>query len=111
MPNGVGDFIIKQPTFSAKNDDETGVTILGINKMSLYPNPTAQRLQIVLDNALLDKNVRLKVTTLTGQTLFETVVLDHNLSIPVGDWTAGTYVISLVSNGTTLQSAKVVVIK
>jgi hypothetical protein len=94
IPNGTGDFIIKQATFGIDNE-----TILGTSSFDTdyylkhYPNPTASLLNI--ENA--EGGIyTVKVFSVTGQLLFsENYENASSVQIDFSNFAKGTYFVSV----------------
>jgi hypothetical protein len=68
IPNGTGDFIIKDPTFDQNNENVLGVSSLETElSFNYYPNPTNGILTI--DNTE-GRITAIKVNSIVGQLLF-----------------------------------------
>lgn len=94
IPNGTGDFIIKQATFELNNE-----TILGVDSFNAasylkhYPNPTKEILNIENVDGGINS---IKVISVTGQLLFsETYFNSSSVQIDFSAFAKGTYFVSV----------------
>lgn len=97
---GTGKIVFEktQMTSSAVGIDE----VSNATRVLLYPNPTIDRLNIVLDAAKAGLH-NVTVTDLTGKVVYNTSVnVDglQNINIPVSNFANGYYLVSVETNGT-----------
>jgi hypothetical protein len=99
IPNGTGDFVIKQHTFFANN--ETGLNptsdIAAQNTFKIFPNPASNAVVILSQSTQLEQ---LQVFNVWGQIKLETP-WQGNANIDVSDWLPGVYFVK--SGGTVVK--------
>lgn len=101
MPNGTGSFVIQNPTFNF-NNNLTGVENVNSKEenLSVYPNPAATTLNIVLPGRV---SGNISITNSVGQLVYNQPAATHN-TINISGYTAGVYVIKYGN-----RAAKIVV--
>lgn len=105
IPNGVGTFQFRQPTFNNRNDTAAiGIKISNnIAKRSLvYPNPCSGLFEIITSG-----DFQAIIYDVTGRELFRTNSTKVNL-IPFGN---GSYYIAIIKDSQLTETQKVIVIK
>ncbi|WP_111880024.1 CotH kinase family protein [Aequorivita sp. CIP111184] len=97
IPNGTGDFIIKQATFGINNEIILGTDSFDVESaLNYYPNPTKSVLNITNPNGGITS---VKVISILGQILFSQAY--NNSSLVEVDFSAfakGTYFVSVNEN-------------
>jgi spore coat protein CotH len=89
IPNGTGDFVIKNPTFNGHNE---GVTAVGDepgtgSKISIFPNPATG--QVTLRTNFQQPEMLTVVNTL-GQVFYQNEI-SGEMKMDVGNWEPGVY--------------------
>lgn len=105
IPNGTGDFIIKEPTFNENNETNLGVsTIKNFNaNLKFYPNPTTSVLNIS-NNAYAIESVQ--VVNMQGQVLFQSKYSNqNNVTIDMARFSNGIYLVN-INNETNIKVVK-----
>ncbi|WP_229792640.1 CotH kinase family protein [Ulvibacter litoralis] len=104
IPNGTGDFVIKEPTFEIDNE-----TVLAIDSfdaelsLTYYPNPTTNLLNI--ENAT-NAITSVKVNSMVGQLLFNQDYDSTSLvQVDFSSFSNGTYFV-IINEGTVLKIVK-----
>lgn len=94
MPNGTGDFVIKQATLGINNEIVLGTESFDAdNYLKHYPNPTQEILNI--ENVAGGIN-SVKVTSITGQLLFsETYNSSSSVQVDFSAFAKGVYLVSV----------------
>ncbi len=106
VPNGTGDFQIKESTFRA-NNQPTSTKDFEVNTISVFPNPSDNQINL---NGNWDQNINvLKVFDNVGRLVFKERNIPQNHSIHVNDWNEGFKFILIESKGE-FYSGKVEVI-
>jgi len=97
IPNGTGDFIVADVTFSTENTNENlGFYNSSINQgILIYPNPADNILNINFTNKIADKII---IFDLLGREVYNTKNNISILSIDVSNWNTGMYVIKFINN-------------
>lgn len=79
-------------------EDYVGLDELStLPSFALYPNPTSDQVEIVLD-AVVD-DALLRVLSLDGRVVFEDGVSSRLIRLSVADWAPGVYAVQLTSDG------------
>lgn len=93
IPNGTGNFVVQQPTFSANNEGGTGIETpvsTSANILKIYPIPAKTTLNLNAGNALVGK--RIDIINLIGQTVFSEI-MGPTMTINVESLEKGIYFI------------------
>lgn len=106
VPNGTGDFILQEPTFK-DNNNLIAVFDLQNNKVTIYPNPAANILNIKLDD--FDGNYSVNILNQFGQTILTKT--NNNSEINISSLENGFYFIQIVSDNKIIGNAKFTVFK
>lgn len=72
---------------------------------AIFPNPFEDELQI---NIKLDADIEMRVYTVLGQLIYNTMPQSEEIIIQTGDWHTGVYFINFSAGGKRLFSEKVV---
>ncbi len=93
IPNGTGDFVVKNPTFNGHNE---GITAAGevqghASGFTLFPNPVSGRVTVRPDFQLPEM---LAVVNALGQVFYQNEILGET-QINVSDWESGIYFVKL----------------
>lgn len=91
VPNGTGNFVIKNPTFGFNNEATSGSheAVAGPTDWQMYPNPAQQQVHLVTESTL---RTDVLVFNTFGQLLLRTP-LQPNLTLDVSQYPAGVYVV------------------
>ena len=94
IPNGTGNFVIKQPTFGVDNESILGVSSFDTKQyLDYYPNPTKSILNIENSNGGITS---VKVVAITGQLLFSETYSDAaQIQVDFSNFAKGTYFVSI----------------
>lgn len=88
VPNGIGSFVLQQPTFNSNNNSLSVVSTTQETFLKIYPNPADEQLTISFDEQLIDKEW--KIYTPQGQ-----IILLQNAkaiqTLDVSGWASGIY--------------------
>lgn len=97
IPNGTGDFIIKQATFGINNEIILSVDSFDSElSLNYYPNPTKDILNI--ENAA-SKITSVQISSILGQVLFSEAYNNSSLvELDLSAFTTGTYFVSVNEN-------------
>lgn len=88
VPNGYGNFVIQQPTFSANNDPLSVAEVPSkTNTFIVFPNPAKNTVKIVSDNSA---EKPLTISNAVGQVTFSSILMGK-LEINLTDWASGLY--------------------
>jgi hypothetical protein len=99
IPNGTGNFVIKNATFNFNNElpsriDNLSDLDIDIN---IYPNPTAEDLNIILSD-FSSSNLKFEITNSSGQSIIQKVITTKETKLKVTDYPSGIYHLKLVDN-------------
>ncbi len=83
---------------------ETGITL----KMSVYPNPTTDYLQLDVDNEQNVEMLYYQLFGINGQLLQKQEILAVETQIKMADYKQGIYFLNIVANKQKLKSFKIV---
>lgn len=94
-PNGTGNFVIKDPTFYANNDDAVNVIEIDQSTLTitLYPNPTNTQIHVEL-NTLNKETYRLEVFNTLGQGIHQQDISEKAI-LDCSSWPSGGYYIKV----------------
>ncbi|WP_200830098.1 CotH kinase family protein [Aequorivita antarctica] len=97
IPNGTGDFIIKQATFGIDNEIILGTDSFDAESaLNYYPNPTKSVLNITNSDGGITS---VKVISILGQVLFSQAYNNSSLvEVDFSDFAKGTYFVSVNEN-------------
>ncbi len=94
------DVFISQLTISSSLSTEESTVF----KLSLYPNPTSNNLNLTFENNL--ENATIKIISTLGQTVFEKQnISDNNFNYDVSNLSNGMYIVQ-VTNGSSITNSK-----
>lgn len=95
IPNGTGDFIIKEPTFNRNNESTNSIDINeNLNKgIVIYPNPTDSQINIFTD---FEISGELQIFYSNGE-LLRSMVFYGEATLNVGDYPPGMYFVRIGS--------------
>lgn len=93
IPNGTGNFVIKEPTFNANNETNTGIhEIENSIEMSLFPNPTRDYVMILLHGKIQEKQ-HIQLFNMQGQKVLE-LPFSERTRIDLNNLPNGVYTVS-----------------
>jgi len=92
-PNGIGSFVIKQPTFNNDNDLATSTLTPLPKNISFYPNPTSDFLKIDLGD--LEIGSQVLIYNQQGQVINKLIASSSILEIDMKTFANGSYIIQL----------------
>jgi hypothetical protein len=78
------------------------------NAVSIYPNPFTTTVNLVLNDAIEIKNLELKVFNVLGQGVLSTTITKQITVLETRTLPSGIYLYSVISNGKTIQSGRLV---
>jgi hypothetical protein len=106
VPNGTGSFVFQQPTFGSHNEFATSVSPRSKpQRITVYPNPTRDWVNIRLDNPAQEK-VDWDVFDSQGRQIAKGISYESDLaSLDCSDWQSGLYMVR-IQKGNTLQLAR-----
>lgn len=87
-------------------EDHVGISEMELPEFGLFPNPSSDRVEIVLDDALVDG--RLRVIALDGRIVYDAAVTGRIERLNVGAWAPGVYAVEL-SSGTSSRVERLLV--
>jgi spore coat protein CotH len=92
IPNGTGNFVIKNPTYNANNQSSVGIDNVNMPtaSMEIYPNPTTDKALIRMYNN--DKASFVEIYSTTGQ-LIQQLPYASAVQISTAAWSKGTYIV------------------
>ncbi len=91
-PNGIGSFVIQNPTFGTNNDLATSTAdILAENAVEVYPNPITEGVNIEVNSP--QKQV-VQIINVLGQVVVKASFLEKTY-IPTEGWQSGIYVVKV----------------
>lgn len=94
IPNGIGHFVIQQPTFNDNNENTTGSEeIEAISSISVYPNPFTEELWITGQN--LKEGTEYNISDQTGRIIKSGKLTGNSTAVLVSELSSGFYYISL----------------
>jgi hypothetical protein len=102
LPVGV---TTKQFVFNVKYEASLGLTKLDENDFMIYPNPSSDKINIVLNSLNVSNLLQLK--DLTGKTIFEKQI-DSDLQLDLTNLNEGIYLVHILSNNELLGIKRVV---
>lgn len=92
IPNGTGDFVIKNGTIGFNNEHTSSIDSKLADSFKIYPNPVEGVLNI--DN-LQSNNAELVIYDVMGNQLHSKVISKGNTSINLSNLTSGMYIIAI----------------
>ncbi|MEO1262118.1 MAG: CotH kinase family protein [Bacteroidota bacterium] len=94
-PNGTGDFVIKNPTFNANNDNATSTTAKEntFEELRVFPNPVRHTLSIEFES-LDSKNKQFQIYNTLGVQVFHGSSFGKT-ELNVSDWSKGFYLLKI----------------
>lgn len=96
IPNGSGEFIIKDATLGFNNEFATAIeAINGSQAFHVYPNPVRNVLTIHVESANEGRNHALKMWDLSGKYHVKETIGEGKTSVQVGDLPRGMYFIQV----------------
>lgn len=111
IPNGTGVYVIKEPTFGFNNESEVAVIEAYVGAVKIYPNPTADYLNIELEK-LPKTGVTVIITNGIGQTLSSRLMSTPSVRLDLKDLNGGLYLVTIQDEESrTIKSEKVIVFK
>lgn len=112
IPNGTGDYVIKEPTFGFKNElEDVAVIDQFLGTISIFPNPASETIYIDLEK-LPVTGARVMISSGLGQLISTQNISSKSTSINIQDLNVGMYLITVqdvASN--TIKTEKVIVLK
>jgi hypothetical protein len=78
------------------------------NAVSIYPNPFTTTVNLVLNDAIEIKNLELKIFNVLGQGVLSTTITKQITVLETRTLPSGIYLYSVISNGKTIQSGRLV---
>tara|TARA_B110000046_G_scaffold34993_1_gene38086 strand:- start:4983 stop:6929 length:1947 start_codon:yes stop_codon:yes gene_type:complete len=111
IPNGTGDYLIKDPTFGYNNEQETAVIDEYVGEIKVYPNPATQYIDVDLEK-LPKAGVTVTLTNGNGQTLFTTKMSSRFTRIDLNNLNGGIFLVTIQDEESrTIKTEKVIVFK
>ena len=111
IPNGTGDYLIKDPTFGYNNEQETAVIDEYVGEIKVYPNPATQYIDVDLEK-LPKAGVTVTLTNGIGQTLFTTKMSSRFTRIDLNNLNGGIFLVTIQDEKSrTIKTEKVIVFK
>jgi len=105
VPNGIGGFVIQEPTFASHNSPVVeGVTEVR-KGVSIYPNPVSDRLHFRMNGFVAQRAI---VADMTGRVVIDTAVSGSIGQIDCRLLSSGTYVLRLYHTGG-METTRVIV--
>jgi hypothetical protein len=95
VPNGTGNFVIQDATFSASNDAENTNSIYESlsDSYSVYPNPASDILYVHMGDQVYTNNT-ITITDLMGQTVYYNIITNQSImEIDISSMTSGIYIL------------------
>ena len=104
IPNGTGNFVIQSPTHNANNESLSANQFdLFNSSLKLYPNPTANLLNISNDTYVIES---VEVINLQGQILYKSNNLNqNNVTVDLSNYSNGMYLVN-INNQTNIKVIK-----
>ena len=99
IPNGTGDYVIKDATFNFNNELPSGLDNLSdlVIDVNIYPNPTAEDLNITLSD-FSNTNLKIEITNSIGQSIIQKAITKKETKLKVTDYPTGIYHFKLIDN-------------
>ncbi|MDA9332931.1 CotH kinase family protein [Saprospiraceae bacterium] len=111
IPNGTGDYLIKDPTFGYNNEQETAVIDEYVGEIKVYPNPATQYIDVDLEK-LPKAGATVTLTNGIGQTLSTTKMSSRFTRIDLNNLNGGIYLVTIQDEESrTIKTEKVIVFK
>ena len=111
IPNGTGDYLIKDPTFGYNNEQETAVIDEYVGEIKVYPNPATQYIDVDLEK-LPKAGAKVTLTNGIGQTLFTTKMSSRFTRIDLNNLNGGIFLVTIQDEKSrTIKTEKVIVFK
>jgi len=112
IPNGTGDFIIKNATFGFNNEQLSSVnntSDLNIS-VNIYPNPTVENISVTLSENVTEK-LRFEIINNIGQRITYGQITDKITNIELQGYHSGIYQFKLLDNlGKQVSLRKIIVL-
>lgn len=79
-------------------------------KIKITPNPAKEEISLRFENIEKYNEIQLRITSALGQQVYETTLIkgQSELSIPLGNWQKGVYLVQVYSNGKIVGSNRFV---
>ena len=111
IPNGTGDYLIKDPTFGYNNEQETAVIDEYVGEIKVYPNPATQYIDVDLEK-LPKAGATVTLTNGIGQTLSTTKMSSRFIRIDLNNLNGGIFLVTIQDEESrTIKTEKVIVFK
>ena len=111
IPNGTGDYLIKDPTFGYNNEQETAVIDEYVGEIKVYPNPATQYIDVDLEK-LPKAGATVTLTNGIGQTLSTTKMSSRLTRIDLNNLNGGIFLVTIQDEESrTIKTEKVIVFK
>lgn len=111
IPNGTGDYIIKDPTFGFNNELEVTVIEELLGEVRVYPNPATDYIHVELEK-LPSTGAIVTLTNGIGQTLSTSTISSLSTRIDLKDLNGGMYLVTIQDEQSrTIKTEKVIVFK
>lgn len=88
IPNGVGEWVIQDPTYLAHNQWPNSVDELALEQLHLFPNPASSQLTIQFDGSA---RTEIQVFNAVGHLLWREESQQEEILIDVSGWPSGVY--------------------
>lgn len=111
IPNGTGDYIIKEPTFGFNNELETSVIENYVGDIKVYPNPASNQIHIEMQK-LPSAGAWVTLSNGLGNIIRSQNITNLSTSISLDDVTSGMYLVTIQDKESkTIKTEKVIVFK
>jgi len=79
------------------------------DNINIFPNPVSNFVNIEINNKSTQKNYKIEITDIKGQTIFSKSNVRNSIQIDLSDYMAGIYFISVKHQDKIIQSRKIIV--
>lgn len=92
-----------------KFDNTTGIHDIKMNTFKLFPNPTAQLINLKFDE--VSQNTKIQLTNLSRQLFYEKAISSYStFTVYLSNFEKGVYILSVISNGS-ISTIKIIKIE
>ena len=111
IPNGTGDYIIKEPTIGYNNETDVAVIEEYLGEVNVYPNPATEFIHVELEK-LPKLGVTVTLTNGIGQTISSTNVSSLSSRLDLKNLNGGIYLVTIQDvESRTIKTEKVIVLR
>ncbi|MEM7369391.1 MAG: CotH kinase family protein [Bacteroidota bacterium] len=113
IPNGIGNFQSRTPTFHANNDNSaTNISAVEELGILIYPNPAQDFIRVEIEKSVEQQQFTLMILNAAGQEVIYKKTLRSDAQIDVADLSNGLYIVMLQDlEGSFLYHQKLMIMK